>query len=45
MIGLAEVEYPRSIYLVFGSADLGVNAYQNTNNTAIALQGGAGFRF
>jgi hypothetical protein len=31
--------------LVFGSADLGVNAYQNTNNTAIALQGGAGFRF
>lgn len=31
--------------MVFGSADLGVNAYQNTNNTAIALQGGAGFRF
>ena len=31
--------------LVFGSADLGVNAYQNTNNSAIALQGGAGFRF
>jgi hypothetical protein len=31
--------------LVFGSADLGVNAYQNNNNTAIALQGGAGFRF
>jgi hypothetical protein len=31
--------------LVFGSADLGVNAYQNTNSTAIALQGGAGFRF
>ncbi len=31
--------------LVFGSADLGVNAYQNSNNTAIALQGGAGFRF
>jgi hypothetical protein len=31
--------------LVFGSADLGVNAYQNNNNTAIAIQGGAGFRF
>jgi hypothetical protein len=31
--------------LVFGSADLGVNAYQNNNNTAVALQGGAGFRF
>jgi hypothetical protein len=31
--------------LVFGSADLGVNAYQNSNNTAIAIQGGAGFRF
>jgi hypothetical protein len=31
--------------LVFGSADLGLNAYQNTNSTAIALQGGAGFRF
>jgi hypothetical protein len=31
--------------LVFGSADLGLNAYQNTNNTAVALQGGAGFRF
>jgi hypothetical protein len=31
--------------LVFGSADLGVNAYQNSNNAAIALQGGAGFRF
>jgi hypothetical protein len=31
--------------LIFGSADLGVNAYQNTNNTAIAIQGGAGFRF
>jgi hypothetical protein len=31
--------------LVFGSADLGVNAYQNSNSTAIAIQGGAGFRF
>ena len=31
--------------LVFGSADLGVNAYQNTNSTSIAIQGGAGFRF
>ncbi len=31
--------------LVFGAADLGLNAYQNTNNTAIALQGGAGYRF
>jgi hypothetical protein len=31
--------------LIFGSADLGVNAYQNNNNTAIAIQGGAGFRF
>jgi hypothetical protein len=31
--------------LVFGSADLGVNAFQNNNNTSIALQGGAGFRF
>jgi hypothetical protein len=31
--------------LVFGAADLGVNAYQNNNNTAVALQGGAGFRF
>jgi hypothetical protein len=31
--------------LVFGSADLGVNAYQNSNNTSIAIQGGAGFRF
>ncbi len=31
--------------LVFGSADLGVNAYQNNNNTSIAIQGGAGFRF
>jgi hypothetical protein len=31
--------------LVFGSADLGVNAYENNNNTSIAIQGGAGFRF
>lgn len=31
--------------LVFGSADLGLNAYQNSNSTAIALQGGAGYRF
>ena len=31
--------------LVFGSADLGVNAYKNNNNTSIAIQGGAGFRF
>lgn len=31
--------------LIFGSADLGLNAYQNSNNTAIALQGGAGYRF
>lgn len=31
--------------LIFGSADLGLNAYQNSNSTAIALQGGAGFRF
>jgi hypothetical protein len=31
--------------LVFGSADLGVNAYKNNNSTSIAIQGGAGFRF
>lgn len=31
--------------LVFGSADLGVNAYKNSSNTSIAIQGGAGFRF
>jgi hypothetical protein len=31
--------------VIFGSADLGLNAYQNSNNSAIALQGGAGFRF
>jgi hypothetical protein len=31
--------------VIFGAADLGLNAYQNSNNAAIALQGGAGFRF
>lgn len=31
--------------MLFGSADMGVNAYQNNNNSAFAIQGGAGFRF
>jgi hypothetical protein len=31
--------------LIFGSADLGLNAYKNSNSPSIALQGGAGFRF
>ncbi len=32
--------------MVFGSADLGLNAYRNsTNSNAIAIQGGAGYRF
>jgi hypothetical protein len=31
--------------VIFGGADLGLNAYENTNNSSISLQGGAGFRF
>jgi hypothetical protein len=31
--------------MLFGSADMGVNAYQANNNSAFAIQGGAGFRF
>ena len=31
--------------LIFGSADLGLNAYRNSNSPSISLQGGAGFRF
>jgi hypothetical protein len=31
--------------VIFGGADLGLNAYENTNSSAISIQGGAGFRF
>jgi hypothetical protein len=40
----AESELANNI-MIYGSADLGINSYSNTNNQALALQGGLGFRF
>jgi hypothetical protein len=45
VIGLGVESKVANNIVLFGGADLGLNAYENNNNTAISIQGGAGFQF